>query len=311
MFSVNASTGALTARGSPASTGASPSGVAFSPTGRLLATSNNGGHTLSLFAVNNQTARPDAGERLAAVGGTRKLSRRGRLQPHRPARRPPVQRRDLGVRAGAAQRADHLALDAEAFARGASVRDAIRLRREHVRAWPGVVYRFERCTAARVGTSQPRRSVPTPTRSPRVVGTARAPSRDCTISSPMRRPSGSPPHSGKTYRLRARVATRFACHEGCRRTGPDHVRGLQWRRVTAGASRHLPLWALPLHRHRDQSRHPDRAPQHHLPRRGAAVGGDLISAGRQALRARRTGAGRLPLPRWSAADRGSSPVTGP
>ena len=55
MFTVNASTGALTPVGSPVSPGAgtNPGSVAFSPDGAVLVTANSGGHDLSEYTVSS------------------------------------------------------------------------------------------------------------------------------------------------------------------------------------------------------------------------------------------------------------------
>lgn len=295
MFSVNASTGALTARGSPASTGASPSGVAFSPTGRLLATSNNGGHTLSLFAVNNQTGRltPASGSPLSVGLGSFPdavaFSPTGLLAAPRFSA-------GISVFAPAPLSARITSPSTRrTFARGASV--PTRFSCAESTFGLGLTSCKDANGAKRPGGHLPTSTLGTHTYSvtarSRDGQSAVARLRYFVANAPSVRITS--PHSGTTYRLRARVATRFACHDGAGGPGLTTCADSNGAR-SARASQHLPLWAIPLHRHRDQSRHPDRAPQHHRPRRGAPVGGDLISAGRHALRARRTGAGRLPLP---------------
>jgi hypothetical protein len=214
MFAVNASTGALTARGSPTSTGTTPSSVAFSRSGKLLAVANNGDHTLSLFSVNNQNGglTPVSGSPLR-VGGNSfpdavAFSPTGLLA---------APRFSTGISVFApAPPSAHITSPAQGrtFARGASV--TTRFACADSTFGPGLAT----CRDAN-GSRSPGGHLSTSTLGSHTYSvTARSRDGENTVArlryfvanAPSAQITG--PRSGKTYLLRARVTTTFACGEG-------------------------------------------------------------------------------------------------
>jgi 6-phosphogluconolactonase (cycloisomerase 2 family) len=214
LFSVNSSTGALTAAGSGGSTGSGPSSVAFSPSGKLLATSNATGDSVSLFTVGSGAAlAPVSGSPLATGANTEPnavaFNSTGLLAaPHFSS--------GISVFAPAAPtvQISAPALTQRTVARGASV--ATRFTCAESIFGPGLAS----CTDSN-GAHSPIGHLSTATVGAHTysvfgrsfdgqTGVGRF--NYYVLNPPSVRISA--PRPGRTYKLRARVTTKFSCHDG-------------------------------------------------------------------------------------------------